>query len=502
MAKYLINRNLALRSWENAPYACYDRVHRLVWKVSQKEYLLLLECDGMQEVEECPELEGLLRHGMIEKAEEGSEEKSEEISKEKRKEEGLSDWQLPRFYSNPMYCCAEIEITERCNYNCLHCFNAADLNVSRNQLSIEQIRRYFGQLREVGVQSVLLTGGEPMLHPDFFEILKEASKNEIEVDTINTNGAFLTQESLDRIKALGIKPIMRISYDGIGFHDWMRQSEGAEKKALDAIRLCIENGFKVWINMNANRKNKDSLAESIRFLDRMGVWKVRVIRTTEAPRWIQTSGDACLTWDEYYDMSVKLAKDYYASGGAMYLEFWGFFSVNPKRKFFRATPVRYWEGKNNLSEYLCQGSICIAADGYLYPCLKMSGAFKSNGICIGDLEKNSVKELISDGPFCRLVTKTVKDKRDGNDRCKNCPFLENCGGGCPAISLICHGSYCGPSDPFCIFFRDNYYSKIKEALPGFKPFIPMDEQKDTTYLKRQDYRPGELLKINPKDFMA
>ena len=67
-------------------------------------------------------------------------------------------------------------------------------------------------------------------------------------------------------------------------------TNGAEETALRAIRLCVENGFPVKVQTNMNRRNRDSMLKTAERLDGMGVAEMRIIRTTEAPRWVQNAG--------------------------------------------------------------------------------------------------------------------------------------------------------------------------------------------------------------------
>ena len=59
--------------------------------------------------------------------------------------------------------------------------------------------------------------------------------------------------------------------------------------------------YKRQVQTNMNRRNRDSMLKTAERLDGMGVAEMRIIRTTEAPRWVQNAGDACLTFEEYYD---------------------------------------------------------------------------------------------------------------------------------------------------------------------------------------------------------
>ena len=89
-----------------------------------------------------------------------------------------------------------------------------------------------------------------------------------------------------------------IYFDGLGTHDWLRQHKGAEEKTLQVIRLCKEAGFNVMINSNLNRKNADCMFDSVKLLDEMGVDVIRIIRTTEVPRWAENAKGMSLPVDE------------------------------------------------------------------------------------------------------------------------------------------------------------------------------------------------------------
>lgn len=88
------------------------------------------------------------------------------------------------------------------------------------------------QLVRYGMRGVCVVwfGGEPLLQPQFFDIMAAVHAHGMFVFEINTNGRFLTAQVLARIASFGFKPETKISFDGLGFHDWMRGCGGAPSK--------------------------------------------------------------------------------------------------------------------------------------------------------------------------------------------------------------------------------------------------------------------------------
>ena len=113
-------------------------------------------------------------------------------------------------------------ITGRCNYNCLHCFNAVDNAPLASEFTLEEGERLIEQAAECGINAFTVTGGEPMCHRHFFDFVESIHRHGMFVEELNTNGFYVNQEALDRLKAIGCDPLMKISFDGLGHHDWLR----------------------------------------------------------------------------------------------------------------------------------------------------------------------------------------------------------------------------------------------------------------------------------------
>lgn len=234
--RYVLNGDMALRSWERIPWAYYAWGHPMPRRLEAEAFELLALCDGNHDLESNPLLEHLVTAGMAHPAAPG---------------ETWSAWSAPRRYENRLFHSLNWAITGRCNYRCRHCFMAADNGPMLGQFSWEECLTLLDECERCGVQTVTLTGGEPMLHPRFMDIVRECARRRICVGEINTNGSLLTKEMLGEFRKLGMDPEIKVSYDGLGHHDWLRGVEGAEEDALGAMRLAHEQGFRVRAQTNA-----------------------------------------------------------------------------------------------------------------------------------------------------------------------------------------------------------------------------------------------------------
>ena len=160
-------------------------------------------------------------------------------------------------------------ITGKCNYNCLHCFNAANNAPIMTEWSFENAVDLLEQAQSCSIQSFTITGGEPMVHQRFMDIVREIYRRDMFIEELNTNGFFINQKVLDEFSEIGCDPLIKISFDGIGCHDWMRDRKGAEQRTIFAMQLCIDNGFKVMAQTQVHRRNLHTIFPTVQKLDSM-----------------------------------------------------------------------------------------------------------------------------------------------------------------------------------------------------------------------------------------
>lgn len=453
----ILNPNVALRSWWLVPYAYYVKGNRNAIGLKKEEYEMLSLCDGRHDLEETPLLKRFLTAGAV-------------IPLTAKGEAELSPWQK-RDCDNRYFPAMNWMITGKCNYNCLHCFNAADAAPLMSEFTLEEAERLLDEAEKCGINAFTITGGEPMLHKHFFEILENIYRRGMYVEELNTNGYYIDQPALDRMKAIGCYPLIKISFDGVGHHDWLRNKKGAEADALRAIRLCVENGFRVKAQTNVHRWNLDSMLPTLKLLDGIGIEETRIIRTTEVPRWNQNAAGATLELHEYFDEMLKLVSAYIAEDHRMNLDIWQMITVFPKEKRYRIRSVECGIGEYRDSIPVCRGNrgmIAVAANGNVFPCMQMSGYYEAKNDLLGNVKTDGLQPLLQAGKYLSEVCTTVGTLARKNEMCGSCPFFKHCVGGCRAIALTLTGDKFGVDPSKCLFYKKGYYEKTIAVMGDWK----------------------------------
>ncbi|HII93191.1 MAG TPA: radical SAM protein [Methanosarcina sp.] len=444
---------VSLRSWLLVPYAFYRRGEIFAQKLEKDEFELMQRCNGEQELEESNLLRSLILRSFLQEL--------------KGPELHPVDY---RFCANRYFPRINWMITGRCNYNCLHCFNAADNERLQSEFSWEECISLLGEAEKCGVHAFTINGGEPMLHPRFMDIVRSIYERNMLIDELNTNGAFITQPILDEMKHIGCRPLMKISFDGIGHHDWLRNQKGAEQHTLNAIKLCIENDFPVMVQTNIHRKNVAAILPTLELMDTLGVMCTRVIRTSESPRWLENADDSCLAVEEYYEACLKIAGGYITNPHAMNLVFWQFLDIFPKTRTYSMRPVEGSYAAYQPDMPVCRGNrgmVAITASGELVPCNQMSGFFKNRGISFGNMKKERLQQLLLDSRYLDKVCMSVSSVLEHNEKCQNCAYWKLCLGGCRAFALQFGNDYLACDPAKCIYFHGGWMEKTEQAMKDF-----------------------------------
>jgi len=319
------------------------------------------------------------------------------------------------------------EITNTCNLNCRHCYKP---NFGGKDLTLEQIRTILMKLAGFGVHYMLLTGGEPLLRKDLFQIIDSAIHYDFEEIIINTNGLLLNDSKVvdeirDRINVISCLPL---SFDGARSetHDWIR-GKGQFDKLMSILETNAVQNLPIDVNVTIGQWNFEDLehffvlyerlnANAINFgifipLGKGSNMKDQVLTIKQCETLIQF---AKMKKNQGYE--VELCSLPYAN------------IYDP-----------------DLSGNCCHiftEFITVTARGNIIPCILYD-------YDLGSPLKMELKEIFSN-PLVNIFRKPKKLQKKMNGYCNTCSQFEICKGGCKVLTNALTGCIFN-SDPLCPF---------------------------------------------------
>ncbi|HCX33603.1 MAG TPA: heme d1 biosynthesis radical SAM protein NirJ [Rhodocyclaceae bacterium] len=158
-------------------------------------------------------------------------------------------------------------LVRRCNLTCKHCYSISADTDFPGELSTAEVFAVMDDLKGFGVPVLILSGGEPLLRSDLFEIAARAKTMGFYVG-LSSNGTLIDKANIGRIAAVGFDYV-GISLDGIGAtHDRFRRMPGAFDRSLAGIRLCRDAGIKVGVRFTLTQDNAQDLPELLALIER------------------------------------------------------------------------------------------------------------------------------------------------------------------------------------------------------------------------------------------
>lgn len=166
-------------------------------------------------------------------------------------------------------------MTRRCNLRCLHC-SADSEQFSRGDLSTNELLSIIEELARCKIFRVVLTGGEPLIHPDFDRVCRAIVERPLHLQ-INTNATLVVPRVADALARLPRRPVMSVSIDGVTAetHDAIRGA-GSFVRMKRGVELLRTAGLRVRMFMVLSTLNYRELPAVAAFAASIGTSKLNV----------------------------------------------------------------------------------------------------------------------------------------------------------------------------------------------------------------------------------
>ena len=293
-----------------------------------------------------------------------------------RADKDTQDYLENHFKNNPQLTQFQIELTSRCNERCLHCYIPHECKTE--DIPPRLFYDVLEQCREMGVLNITFSGGEPMLHPFFAEFMRRAKEYDFAINVLS-NLTLLNDEILAEMKANRLSSVQVSLYSmDAGIHDSITQLPGSFVKTRDAIQRLIANDIPLQISCPVMKQNRKCYADVAKWAE-----ENRVRAVTDyimMARYDHTTGnlDNRLALGEVGDIINDII------------------DTDPeyKERLIEAdfTEVEKRDVRDEILCGVCISSLCMVANGNIYPC-----AGWQNYVC-GNVSCQSLKEIWAHSP--------------------------------------------------------------------------------------------------------
>jgi radical SAM protein with 4Fe4S-binding SPASM domain len=321
----------------------------------------------------------------------------------------------------------EIEITNRCNLACQHCYSESGPQ-NPDSLSRTELLSLIDTIANLGVAHVTISGGEPLIHDAFREVVLRINRYDMAY-SVNTNGTLITHELAALFLTTRCQEV-NVSLHSIypEVHDQLVGVKGALSKALDGVQLLIHNNVPVVVNVCVTRGTIAQVVSTIQWCKSAGAKGVRLIRFSPAGRGGPASESLNIDPSRYKELLHEVRNAFSACSQALKVPY--SFLIDPST----------FEAKRCSAGHI----LVIDSRGNVYAC----SALRNPQLCAGSIRSTSIASIWLSSPIMRFFRSLPLRAAEFSGPCGTCVSNGACGGGCRASALFHHGSIWG-SDPCC-----------------------------------------------------
>jgi len=331
-------------------------------------------------------------------------------------------------------------LTKKCNLRCPHCYMEAGRK-AEDELTTEECLELIGEMKALGTEMLILTGGEPLLRKDIYEIARYASDQRIWV-VMGTNGVLITDRVAEKMVACGVKGV-GISIDSLdpAKHNSFRGGPDAWEYSVKALDICRAHGLEVLVQTTIMDMNYAEVPRLIEFAREKGAWSFNLYFLVQTGRGQEMNDLSAEGTEEMLSYLVGVQDQH-----------------KPMLVRSKCAPhfkrISYERGLGGLESGGCMAGseYCrITPEGNVTPCPYMT-------VVAGNVREKSFTEIWESS----AVLLQLRDARNLKGRCGDCEFNELCGG-CRCRAYAAFGDYLH-EDPACTYQPTGQPLPIEQVL--------------------------------------
>jgi radical SAM protein with 4Fe4S-binding SPASM domain len=315
-------------------------------------------------------------------------------------------------------------ITRRCNLFCSHCIRSSGPDIKDNLLR-DQFKGAVRLLRSMSSHecNFLITGGEPVLHSEFAELV-DITYSYFDFVVINTNGLY--QNKLLSIAKQYPKLKFQISIDGDQLHHEKIRGKKTFDRSLETAHKIAELGNQVTIATTAGKTNIGSLKNLDLYLCNINYFRWTIKYEVIYGRATTKNMIPLNDWNSFVD---NVYNKFYNKGKVKINK------IFSNEIFTNNTNISVDKRAMNCGTF--NSKLYVNPDLTVFPCACLEE------ISLGDLKKDTSMDIEE-----KMKLYQQKTKLKESTICNSCPIKKACNGGCPGASLHVHGDF-GMGDPRC-----------------------------------------------------
>ena len=343
-------------------------------------------------------------------------------------------------------------MTNNCNLACRHCWPESLSHETTNPVPLGTLKRLITDFCDLGAEEICLTGGEPLTHSDWREVLAFACvQKSLKRVRLQTNGTLLKEKDVKYLASMNKKKLLiQISLEGDTdrIHDHLR-GKGSFQKALRALKYLTAAGLgsQVVVAFTETEHNFDRIPLLLQYLDRIGIGRFVSGTLVQAGRAADRSELALPTPEQYKSLLNLYHRD----------------EIFRKRyhKMANIACLEWWLGK---ADSVSEGCACfelpyVTADGALYPCIMLP----ADDLAVRNVHNEPLGELLMEGVSRWSHLPALRQRRATElVPCETCPGQRHCAGGCMGRAYAATGH----------FMRVEDRCFLRKAVYAWEPIPP------------------------------